>query len=101
MDKQMLEQIAMELQWCGKTLMTLSERLTQPYKASEATATKQPQEEAAPTLEDVRTALAEKSRMGFTAEVRGILTAHGANRLSEVDPSEYAVILKEAESLGK
>ena len=42
------------------------------------------------SLADVRTMLAEKSRAGFTAEVRALILAHGADKLSGIDPSEYA-----------
>ena len=52
------------------------------------------------TLEQVRGVLAGKSRDGFTAEVRAIITRHGANRLSEIKPEDYAAVLKEAEELG-
>ena len=53
------------------------------------------------TLEDVRTILAEKSRTGFRAEVKALLTAHGANKLSDItDPDELAKLAKEAEVIG-
>jgi hypothetical protein len=52
------------------------------------------------TLEQVRAVLAEKSRDGYTAEVRELLLKHGANKLSEIDPAEYAALLAEAEVLG-
>ncbi len=53
------------------------------------------------TLEDVRTVLAEKSRTGYRAEVKALLTAHGANRLSDItDPKELAKLAKEAEVIG-
>jgi len=52
------------------------------------------------TLEQVRGVLAGKSRDGFTAEVRAIITRHGANRLSEIEPEDYEAVLKEAEELG-
>lgn len=51
------------------------------------------------TLEKVRGVLADKSRAGFTAEVREIIQKHGANRLSEIDPKEYPAVLAEAEVL--
>jgi hypothetical protein len=53
-----------------------------------------------PSLETVRKALAEKSRKGFTAEIKELLVKHGAVKLSEIDPGEYAAILAEAEVLG-
>lgn len=52
------------------------------------------------SLESVRKVLAEKSRAGFTAEVKELLMSHGADKLSDVDPSEYAALVKEAEVLG-
>lgn len=51
------------------------------------------------TLEDVRAALAEKSRAGFTAEVKTLITKHGADKLSDIDPAEYEALLAEAEVL--
>lgn len=52
------------------------------------------------TLEEVRKVLAEKSRAGFTDEVKAILTKHGAEKLSEVDPIEYKALLAEVEVVG-
>lgn len=52
------------------------------------------------SLEDVRAVCAEKSREGFTAEVKEILTKHGADKLSEVDTTEYKALLAEVEALG-
>ena len=46
------------------------------------------------TLEKVRGVLADKSRDGYTAEVREIINSFGAERLSEIDPGNYAEILK-------
>ena len=51
------------------------------------------------SLEKVRGVLADKSRSGHTAEVRAIIKKHGADRLSELDPKDYAAVLKEAEVL--
>lgn len=62
-------------------------------------AAKQEPEEKALTLEEVRAVLAEKSRSGHTEEVRELLAKHGADKLSEIDPAEYAALLAEAEVL--
>ena len=51
------------------------------------------------TLEQVRAALAEKSRAGHTAEVKTLLIKHGADKLSDIDPAEYPALLAEAEVL--
>jgi hypothetical protein len=51
------------------------------------------------TLEEVRAVLAEKSREGKTAEVKGLLTKFGVNKLSELDASKYDELLKETEGI--
>ena len=63
------------------------------------TEAKEKPEEQPPALEEVRAVLAEKSHGGFTAEVRGLLEKHGAAKLSEIDPVNYAALLKDAEGL--
>ncbi|GAA3657467.1 hypothetical protein [Asaccharospora irregularis] len=52
------------------------------------------------TLEDVRGVLAEKSQNGLTAEVKGLIAKYGGSKLSDIDPKNYADIIKEAEVLG-
>ena len=102
-----LSHAAGELKRCGEILIGVSDTLAalfggdgnqRPAAVSE--------EENAPvkpmyvTLEQVRALLAEKSRDGYTAEVRALLEKHGAARLSDIDPSEYPALLTEAEVLG-
>ena len=53
------------------------------------------------TMEEVRGLLAEKSRNGFRAEVKALLTAHGVEKLSEItDPAELGELMAEAEKIG-
>ena len=63
------------------------------------TATDEKAEEKQLTLEEVRALLAEKSRAGFTAEIKALLEKYGAERLSEVAPEHYPALLKDAEVL--
>ncbi len=65
---------------------------------AESTPFSEPEPESIP-LEKVRGVLADKSRAGFTAEVRAIIERHGADRLSAIDPKEYPAVLTEAEAL--
>ena len=51
------------------------------------------------TLEEIRSVLAEKSMSGFTDEIRGLLEKHGAPKLSQIDPANYAALLADAEAL--
>lgn len=72
-----------------------SESVTQiPAKATK------PKKEKVYALEDVRGVLAEKSQNGLTAEVKELITKFGGNKLSDINPSKYAELIKEAEELG-
>ena len=52
------------------------------------------------TLVDVRAVLADKSRSGFTEQIRELLEKYGAPKLSEIDPSRYQDLMDEALCLG-
>jgi len=56
-------------------------------------------EEKQPTLEEVRAAMADKSRDGHREAVKAIITKYGANNLSSLDPKYYAFALKEVGEL--
>lgn len=60
---------------------------------------KKQEEVKQPTLEEVRTVLAELSRKGYTTNVRMMLIGLGVNKLSEVDPKDYAELLAKAKEL--
>lgn len=68
---------------------------------SEATAKEAPEAKATPTLEQVRAVLADKARAGYTANVRALLLKFGADKLSKIDPSNYAALLRDVEALDK
>ena len=85
-----LSMLVDELKKCGETLVGLSAEEPKPEAP----------EEKALTLEDVRAVCADKSRSGFTAEVKAILNKHGVEKLSEVNPAEYKALLAEVEVLG-
>ena len=71
---------------------------TTPVKQPEPVNTEEPK---TATMEEVRGLLAEKSRSGFRAEVKALLTAHGVEKLSEItDPAELGKLKAEAEELG-
>ena len=94
-----------ELRKCGETLIGISESLKELFSGNvektkeEMPETKEPEKKAL-TLAQVRAVLAEKSRDGFTKEVKAILVKHGAEKLSGIDPAEYEALLLEVEVLG-
>ena len=101
-----------ELRRCGEALIGVAQSLKElfseetaaqeavPETEAEKPKTKPIQEEKkAFTLEEVRTILAEKSREGFTGQVKEILAKYGAKKLSEIDPSQYEAVVAEVEVL--
>ena len=51
------------------------------------------------TLEAVRAVLANKSRAGFTAQIRLLLQKYDADKLSGIDPANYKALLGDVEGL--
>lgn len=86
---------------CGNKLTETAEKLRTLYSAEEPPKeeiqTAKQQKEV--SLEEVRAVLAGKSRAGKTAAVKELLHKHGADKLSDIDPSEYTALLNEAEVL--
>lgn len=108
-----LSMVLHELKECGEKLVGISEELAEILSGSDekepvkkkAAAKKKESEAKEPepvkeyTFTEVRTFLADKSRAGHTAEVKKILVAHGADKLSNMDKAEYAAVMAEAEVL--
>ncbi|MBS4831731.1 DNA ligase [Ruminococcus callidus] len=88
-----LSQVLDEMVSCGENLIQAAKALKDIFSSTE-------EEKKSVSLEDVRAVLAEKSRKGFTEEVKEIISKHGADRLSGIDPSEYESLLSEAEVIG-
>lgn len=88
-----LSQVLDEMVSCGENLIQAAKALKDIFSSTE-------KEKKSVSLEDVRAVLAEKSRRGFTKEVKEIISKHGADRLSGIDPSEYESLLSEAEVIG-
>jgi len=94
-----LEIMVKELREYGEKLIHMAEEMTELFSISRQDgAEKTPKKQL--SLADVRAVLAEKSRAGFTKEVKDLLMKHGANKLSEIDPAEYEALLTDAEVLG-
>ena len=70
-----------------------------PVQQTENKTSAEPSKEI--TVADVRKLLAEKSRMGYKAEVMELVHKHGADKVSSLKESEYAAVMKEAEQIGK
>ena len=99
-----LSVLVKELNQCGETLIGISQSLSSMFSSNDEPTQTKPEtpapEERAITLEEVRAVLAEKSRDGHTAKIRELLQKYGADKLSEINASDYPAILAEAEVLG-
>lgn len=52
------------------------------------------------SLEQVRAVLAQKTQLGFTKEVKALLTKYGASKLSDVNSEHFEALMRDAEELG-
>ena len=113
-----------EIKSCGNTLISIYDELhnlidskepdeekpktktrkrkTRPEEAPETILEEQPPEEPPKllTFEEIQTAFRMKSRDGYTAEVKALITKFGAKKLSEIDPADYHALMKELEVIG-
>ena len=94
-----------ELRSAAAAITDVANWLTEMFSATAAVDETQESESVSPaepvlTLEQVRAVLADKSRMGFTAEIRALLQKYGAAKLSGIDPANYKALVADAEVLG-
>ena len=79
----------------------LTETFSGDPEAEAAPAPAPAAKESEPVLafEDVRAILADKSREGFTAQIRELLQKYGASKLSDVDAKNYKALIADVEGL--
>lgn len=100
-----LSQVLSELRDCGKTLINIADSLTEIFSSTDNEPESVMEAPAIPTEEpeysflDVRKKFAEMSRAGYTEALKGLLNKYGAEKLSSVDPSQYAALLADAEAI--
>ena len=91
---------AAQLRQCGESLIDTSETLRKLIRDDERDVEATPAPAPEPiTLEEVRAVLADKSIQGHTAAVQALIHKRGVEKLSQVDPAQYASLLAEAETL--
>ena len=89
-----------ELRDTASSINRIADELTDLFSYSNRAPEVAPAPEKALSLEEVRAILAEKSRDGFTAQIRDLLQKYGASRLSELDPANFKALVADAEVLG-
>ena len=82
----------------AKAKAKVEEPETKEPEVGEAPVEEAPEEKPI-TLEEVRAAMADKSRDGHREAVKAIITKYGANNLSSLDSKHYAAALKEVGEL--
>ena len=97
-----LELAIKDLRSAAATINEVANTLAEMFSAASADEANDAAAPAEPqlTLEQVRAVLADKSRMGFTAEIRALLQKYGAAKLSGIDPTNYKALIADAEVLG-
>ncbi len=89
-----------DLRKCATTINETANLLTEMFSGDESTQEADPTyAEAILSLEAVRAVLAEKSRVGYTNEIRSLLQKYGASRLSGIDPANYNALIADVEGL--
>ena len=96
-----LDLVIKDLRTAAATINDVANTLAEMFSTASADETS----DAAPaeptlTLEQVRAVLADKSRKGFTAQIRDLLQKYGSAKLSGIDPSNYNALLHDVEVLG-
>lgn len=101
-----LAQTIDDLRKYAEQLSVIADTLTEMFsgKQEKTAPTPVPESEKpktpAITLEKVRAALAQKSRDGYTEQIRELLQKYGSDKLSGIDPENYAALMADAGELG-
>lgn len=98
----LLLEVVNDMRSLADSIQAVCDAMTEvdPAPSAKAATEQEPVKDPDIPLEKVRMVLAEKSQIGFTAEVRGLIQKYGADKLSAVDKAYYSDILKDAEGLG-
>ena len=91
-----LEQMLTELKKNAEQVLSLAASIEEGLKDK----TEEPAPETAISLTEVKTLLMEKARSGLNEEVQTLIKSYGVEKLSAVNPSDYADLMKKAEELG-
>ena len=77
----------------------LADEICSLLSGNEPPAHEKAEEKKPLTLEEVRVVLANKSKDGFTEQIRELLKKYGSDRLSGINPTNYQALLEDVEGL--
>ncbi len=94
-----LTELANELKKCSEVLANISDKLIQNMKEESSVDVKISNESDVkiPSFQELRGILAESSRMGYTKEIKALLTGYGVDKLSSLPEDKYLELLKAVE----
>ena len=93
-----------ELRSCGETIIEIANTLAGmflPRRRIRRPKTVPKAKPKTPAFEEVRHRMTVIAQAGYSAEVKALITKYGARKLSDIAPSQYEELLKEADALGK
>lgn len=93
-----LSQVLDEMIACGEGMIKAAKAIKEIFSSAEE-APAVPESAPSYTKEDVRGILAAKSAAGFKKEVKELLEKYGAQQLKQVDPKDYAALIKEGQNV--
>ncbi|MCB5702403.1 rRNA biogenesis protein rrp5 [Megasphaera elsdenii] len=95
-------QVAQLLHAAADSINQAADKVAQIVEMEKGQEVKANRNEQSPqlTLEGVRKVAADKSRQGFTDEVRSLIQKYGADKLSGINTAQYEAFLKELEAIG-
>lgn len=90
-----------ELRFCGETIIGIANTLAEMFSSLAAEDAPPKEKPKSFTLEEVRHRMTVIAQAGYSTEVKALITKYGARKLSDIDPSKFEGLLKEADALGK
>ena len=102
-----LNQVLSGLKGCGKNLISIADSLKDILSSTDGESENAIEASTPPTEQtkkeysflDVRKKFVEVARAGHTEALKELLKKYGAEKLSSVDPSQYAAMLADAEAI--
>ena len=97
--KKVLEVIEV-LKDCSQTLEEAAKDIEEMFKTPDLVKNEEVVKEKEITLEELRGLMAQKSRDGFTKEMKAIIKHLGYSRLTDVPKEHYQEMLKQVKEVG-
>lgn len=90
-----------ELRSCGEAIIGIANTLAEMFSSPAAEDAPPKEKPKVLTLEEVRHRMTVIAQAGYSVEVKALITKYGARKLSDIDPSQFEGLLKEADAHGK